>query len=71
MKLKIKNQRLNLQSGQNMVEYLLLFAAVIVILMTALGPNGFLTKVVDNSLNRTSDIIDNMTNGIKVERYTK
>lgn len=71
MALKIKKQRLNHQSGQNMVEYLLLFAAVIAVLMMALGPNGFLTRAVDNSLDQTSNIIDQVTDKIDVDKFTK
>lgn len=44
----IKNHR-----GYLAVEYMLLFAAVIIVLMVALSPNGFFRNEIDASLNQS------------------
>ena len=52
------------KSGQNAIEYILIFAAVIIVLLLALNPNGFITKAVDNSLNLSVEAIEWMANTV-------
>lgn len=41
----------NKRSGQNTIEYILLFVLVITLLIVALGPNGIFSKSIDGALN--------------------
>ena len=44
---KIKNSF----SGQQMIEYILVLVGVVAVLLVALGPNGFMTEKIDESLD--------------------
>ena len=55
--------------GQNMVEYMLLFVAVILVFFIAMAPNDFFRNAVSDSLNASVDGIEAMTNKIDVNRY--
>lgn len=46
--------------GQNAVEYMLLTATVVVVILTAVGPNGFLTRAVNKSLDISVNNINHM-----------
>ena len=50
--------------GQNAVEYLLLFAIVVIVLLFALGPNGFISKSVDRSIDFSTNSINRMAQSI-------
>src|SRR3989338_2330338 len=52
------------KTGQHVIEYLLIFAASVVVAMLALSPEGFLTKGIDNSLNKTISIVDCMARSV-------
>ncbi len=52
------------QKGQNMVEYLLLFAGVVAVLLIALGPGGFASRAVDKSLDLSVDGFVSMTRNV-------
>src|SRR3989338_8389656 len=47
--------------GQNMIEYMLMFAAVVAVMIVALGPKGLVTKAVDKSLNMMFDSVEDMS----------
>lgn len=38
-------------SGQNMVEYMLIFAVVVIVLLVGFAPNGFITKSLNQTMN--------------------
>lgn len=46
--------------GQNAVEYLLMLAGVVVVLVVALNPDGFLTRMINKSLETAITGIENM-----------
>ncbi|MCA9398212.1 MAG: class III signal peptide-containing protein [Candidatus Omnitrophica bacterium] len=46
--------------GQNTIEYLLIFALVVVVILAALGPNGFMTQSVNRALEVSVNGIQNM-----------
>ena len=48
--------------GQSMVEYLLLFAAVVAVLLIAVGPGGFVERAVDHSMDSSIDGFVSMAN---------
>ena len=50
--------------GQSMIEYILLFVAIIVVLIAAVGPNGILSKKIDQSLNEAVEGAKCMTDAI-------
>jgi hypothetical protein len=52
------------RTGQSMVEYVLVFVAVIVVLITALGPGGFLASQVDQSISEAVSGIDCMAQSV-------
>jgi len=51
-------------SGQTMMEYILLFAVIIVVVLIALAPQGFVTKAIDESLDLSIQGIENMANDV-------
>ena len=53
----IKDQR-----GQNAIEYLLVFMLVIMVMVTALAPNGFLTRAVVKTLDISMNGVENLVN---------
>ena len=53
--------------GQNAIEYLLLFAIVVVVLLVALGPNGFFSRSLDTSIDLSTNSILNMAESINYE----
>ena len=46
--------------GQSAIEYLLLFAAVVVVMYLGLNPNGFITKGINASLQMPVDLVEHM-----------
>jgi len=48
----------NNKKGQNAIEYMLLLALVIIIILVALSPTGFLSQGIDDSLNIATDSIN-------------
>jgi len=46
--------------GQGMVEYMLLFAVVIIVILVAINPNGILTSSVDKVLDDAAQEIEDM-----------
>ena len=48
--------------GQNLVEYILIFVAVVTVLLFALAPQGFVTK----AINRSIDMAINGVNAMAV-----
>ena len=50
------------QKGQNMIEYLLLFAVVVAILLTFLSPGGFFSRALDRSLDSAVNGFISMAN---------
>ncbi|HBR14778.1 MAG TPA: hypothetical protein DD723_04440 [Candidatus Omnitrophica bacterium] len=40
------------RQGQNIIEYVLLFAVVVVVLFVTLGPQGFFTQSINESLDQ-------------------
>lgn len=46
------------RKGQNMIEYILLFAIVVVVLLIVLGKNGVITTSIDESLDTAVDGIE-------------
>lgn len=48
------------QSGQNTVEYMMLAAVSAIVVLAAVGPNGFLTKAVNKSLDMGVNAVDVM-----------
>ena len=52
------------RKGQIAIEYILLFAVILIVIAAALAPNGFMTKRINNTLNMSIGGIENMTNGI-------
>lgn len=59
------------KKGQNAVEYLLLFAAVLVILIVVLRPKGIMTKAVNQSLTLSFEGLDIMVNNISYNVYNE
>ncbi|MBF0521620.1 MAG: hypothetical protein HQL24_01035 [Candidatus Omnitrophica bacterium] len=52
--------------GQSITEYVLIFAAVSIVILMALAPkHGFVTKAIDNSLNISVSAIENMVQTVK------
>ena len=47
-----KYKKRNSSAGQNMTEYILVFVAVVVTLVVALNPSGFLTQKMGDTVNR-------------------
>ncbi|MCK5179707.1 MAG: hypothetical protein KAR32_09265 [Candidatus Omnitrophica bacterium] len=43
------------RSGQNVIEYILLFVLVVSLLVIVLGPNGAFTRKIDGALNAAID----------------
>lgn len=58
-------------TGQNVVEYLLLFTAVLIILLLSLSKEGFLTKVIQNSMDLTVDGIELMANSVDTSSFVE
>ncbi len=54
----------NNRKGQNAIEYMLLLAAVVLVLLVALRPNGFLTQALNRSLNASFSGVSEMTSGV-------
>jgi len=54
----------NYCSGQSMIEYILLFVAVIVVLIVAAGPSGIISNKLDESLGKAAVGVKCMTNAI-------
>jgi hypothetical protein len=52
---KIKNQ-----TAQNMVEYMVVFTAVLVVLILSLGPSGLITQQTEESIELAVNAIDAM-----------
>ncbi len=52
------------QKGQNAIEYLLLFAIVVIVLLLALSPNGFVTRSVNQALDLSVQGVESMANNI-------
>jgi len=50
--------------GQGMVEYILVFVAIVVVLIAAVGPNGLFIKKIDESLNEATRGVKCMTAAI-------
>ena len=50
--------------GQNAIEYMLLFAVIVVVLMLALGPQGFFTQRVNTSIDMAVQGIEGMANRV-------
>ncbi|MDP8212542.1 MAG: hypothetical protein P9X22_04525 [Candidatus Zapsychrus exili] len=57
----------NNKNGQNIVEYLLIFSIVVLIIFIALGPNGFMTKSIKDSLDTSISGIESMANNLNYE----
>ena len=55
--------------GQNMIEYILLFSAVVVVVFLALAPNSFLTQAINRSLDLSVTGIESMANSTYVNGY--
>ena len=51
--------RRRLRKGQQIIEYLLLFAVVVIVLIFFLGPNGPLRGAVNRAINIALEQIDN------------
>lgn len=54
----------NYNRGQASIEYALVFAIIIIIVIAALKPNGFITKGVQMSINETVSGLENMANSV-------
>lgn len=54
--------------GQSILEYILFFAAVIVVLLVFLSPAGLFEKEIANSIDIAIEQIDLMVNNINFER---
>jgi competence protein ComGC len=65
---KDRRKRKN-SAGQSMLEYMLLFAAVIAVLMVVLGPNGIMSQKLDATLDGSVDVIDKIADDFDRERY--
>lgn len=48
------------KKGQNTIEYLLIFALVIVVLLVALGPGGFMTQSINQAIEVSVNGFENM-----------
>jgi len=59
--IKRRNRSLD-RRGQNAVEYLLVFALVVVVIVLALAPNGFMTRAIDQSFDLAIDGMVNIVN---------
>ena len=50
----------NFSKGQGMLEYILLFASVIAVLLAVLAPKrGFIAKAIYNSLDQSMNVLEN------------
>jgi len=54
----------NNRKGQNAIEYLLLFAIIIIVILFAISPNGFFTRAVDDSLDLSVNNIERMASNV-------
>ena len=52
------------KKGQNAVEYMLVFTVVVVVVIMALRPRGFMTKSIDESLELSVQGLEQMANGV-------
>ena len=52
------------KKAQTMVEYLLLFAVIVAVLLIAIGPGGFISRSVDRSLDLSADGLISMANRV-------
>ena len=59
-----KSHSKNYRLGQSMIEYILLFAAVITILIVAVGPGGIFSSKIEESLEKAAEGVRCMTNAI-------
>ena len=57
------------KSGQSTIEYTLLFAIVVVVVLLALSPGGFLKQAINHSMDVSVGGIESMVNGIYVNGY--
>ena len=61
--------RMHNQKGQNIVEYLLIFTVVMVVVLFALQPAGFLSKGISDSIDYTMNGVQNMAQGVYINGY--
>jgi len=59
-----KSQSRNYRLGQSMIEYMLVFVAIVAVLIVALGPGGILSGKIDESLNMAVEGAKCMTDAI-------
>jgi len=50
------------RQGQNAVEYLLVFMLVIIVIVAALAPNGFLTRALENTIDMSISSMEIIVN---------
>ncbi len=55
---------INIEKAQTAVEFLLLFAAVILVLVFAFAPRGFITNSINSAMEDSIDGIKNMADGV-------
>jgi len=62
IKINKREQHPPYRTGQSAVEYILLFAVIVIVLVVAMGPQGFLMDAVNKSLNLAFNAFETMAN---------
>lgn len=57
------------QTGQSTIEYMLIFVAIVVVVLAALAPGGFLTKSIEKSLDYSIQGVETMANATVYNVY--
>jgi len=60
--MRVKNQK-----GQNMIEYILIFVAVILVILLAISPQGFYTQSVNKTLELSVNTIGSMAQSLNYD----
>lgn len=59
-----RKRNIFLKHGQTMIEYMLLFAIIILVAMAILRPGGWFSKSIEQTANMNIDAMLNMSNRI-------
>lgn len=55
------------KKGQNAIEYMLIFVAIVVVIVIAVAPNGFITQAVNESIDLAIGGLEDMAANVQNE----